>query len=153
MSEIAYSVFLIACSAKKAQTQTAVPAVSLYQGQLFKAQLAYARTVLHADDHQIFVMSAKYGLVPLWEPICSYNETLVGMPLVKRKQWAQQVYDQLRSGRFVHHVYLMGGRLYTEPMIAVLQSHGYASTVPHPSGLGYAKQVQWYKEQVKQCGM
>ena len=70
-------------------------------------------------------MSAKYGLVPLGESICSYNETLVGCP-GKTKAVAQQVYDQLRSGRFAHHVYLMAC-LYTEPMIAVLQSHGYVA--------------------------
>lgn len=149
------NVFLIACSAKKLQTQNAVSVVELYQGQLFKAQLAYARNVLGALNHQIYVMSAKHHLVSIHTRLLPYDDTLVGKPLKDREKWARRVCDDLRRQHccFFECAYLMGGRLYTDPLTAAFRSYGYASSIPHPAGLGYAKQVQWYKEQVTKCSM
>ena len=60
MSEIAYSVFNRVVRNRCRQIRPfrlSVCTRSIVQGN----KLVYAETVLHADDHQIFVMSAKYG--------------------------------------------------------------------------------------------
>lgn len=150
MSEIA----LIACSKKKKPVDTAVCALDLYQGQLFTVQWDYASTVLALPDEQIFIMSALYELVKLFQPIAPYDTTLLTMSKHARLGWADRVADGIaRLPYKPDHVHLLGGKVYVDPLRTILDERKITHSVPHPSGLGYAKQVQWYKEQVAQCGM
>jgi hypothetical protein len=66
----------------------------MYQSDLFKKCLAYARS-LHPD--QIFVLSAKYGLLDLHREIDPYDETLNQRTIGEIKQWAAGVIEQLRK--------------------------------------------------------
>lgn len=62
-------IVVISCGAKK----QAVPsrAIDLYQGSYFKAARNWARSV--APDARIFIMSAKYGLLPANKVVEPYN--------------------------------------------------------------------------------
>lgn len=62
-------IVVISCGAKK----QAVPsrAINLYQGSYFKAARNWARSV--APDARIFIMSAKYGLLPANKVVEPYN--------------------------------------------------------------------------------
>ena len=143
---------LIACSAKKMKTETLVPARALYKSDLVKAQLAYTRRVLRVPDRRIFILSAKYGLVPSDIELPYYEKALNDIGSRDRRRWGLEVafglgYVLSRLGRDTA-VYVMGGKLYSDP---IQEACGRLIDVriQHPSGLGYAQQVAWYKDQVR----
>lgn len=146
------NIALIACSAKKAKTEKPVPAIELYQGQLFQAQVAYTRQVLGIWDSRIFILSAQYGLVSAKYPLTPYDQSLPGMGVRERRKWGSVVAFQLGHllGRLgiPKVIYVMGGRLYSDPIVDACE-FATQIVVPHPSGLGYAQQVAWYKGQAE----
>lgn len=146
---------LIACSAKKTKTDRPVLAAELYQGQLFKAQLTYAQQVLRVPDRRIFILSAKYGLVPSDIELPYYEMSLNDIGARERRRWGLQVafglgYILSRLGQDTT-VHVMGGRLYSDPVRDACERL-IDVRIPHPSGLGYAQQVAWYKLQVQEVG-
>ena len=62
-------IVVISCGAKKATT--AQPAIDLYQGAFFVAMRKWARSV--TKDRIIYIMSAKYGLLPASKVVEPYN--------------------------------------------------------------------------------
>ena len=151
------SIALIACSKRKVETAKPVPAINLYQGQLFKSQLFYASGVLGLPLTRIFVLSAKYGIVRSGALLVPYDQTLSRMPARDRRRWGMMVAYQLGilagmsrepgEPHYLEEVFVLGGKLYREPVISALHASPTTVTTPHPNGLGYAQQVEWYKEQ------
>lgn len=146
---------IIACSAKKLKTDTAVPAVELYQGELFKAQLAFARQCLKMPDTRILILSAWYGLMKSDSMIRPYDYSLNKMTTERRRAWGMGVAYTLGivtgvTGAFLDRVFVMGGKLYCQPIEAALAAYSTDVIILHPDGLGYAQQVAWYKKQVNE---
>ena len=83
-------IVLISCASKKRRQKS--KARELYISDLFKKELKYAQ-VLSPD--QIFVLSAKYGLVGMDDEIEPYDLTLNTMSSSEIKQWAHGVLRQL----------------------------------------------------------
>jgi len=83
-------VVLIACGNRKRGTATA--AADLYVGSLFRYSLAYARSLKPND---IFVLSARHGLLSLDRIIEPYNETLNGKSSAEITAWADKTLNQL----------------------------------------------------------
>ena len=83
-------ILLIACVSKK--QSTTCKARDLYISPLFKKNLTYALS-LNAD--QVFILSAKYGLVGLDEIIEPYEQTLYSMSVHTVRAWANRVLIQL----------------------------------------------------------
>ncbi len=86
-------VVLVSCSAGK--ESQAAPAEELYNSDLFKKQLEYAKKLTSPND--IYIISAKYHLVPLRTEIEPYNKTLKEMPAPEREKWAEVVLKQLQQ--------------------------------------------------------
>jgi len=86
------TIVLISCVSKKLPHMA--KAKDLYISSLFKLSLQYAKS-LNVDG--IYILSAKYGLLPLHQEIEPYEQTLNRMSGKERKQWAQGVLAQLRS--------------------------------------------------------
>ena len=144
-------VALIACCKTKLDTAVPVAAEKLYLGQLFQAQLAYAREALRLPDERIFVLSAKYTLVGIREEILPYETTLADRGVKQRIAWGEGVVSMLREqGHYPYdkHFLVMAGRLYQEGLVLYLKHFGYQWSVPHPDGLGYGQQVSWYQNEV-----
>lgn len=140
MNEIA----LIACCKKKLTTSAI--AAELYQGQLFKAQLAYAHTLV--EDGRICVASAEHYLVGLGQKLDPYELSLRDMAPYSRRAWAREVVRQLWDmypGRYLY-VYLLAGGLYEKSLAPEFARFGITFGVPHPARLGYGQQVKWYRE-------
>lgn len=82
----------------------------LYTSTLFKLNLQFAKKFNPAE---IYILSAKYGLLDLNKKIDPYDITLNNMPARDRKSWAQRVLKQLHS-RFdlkrCHFIILAGSR-------------------------------------------
>ena len=85
-------IVLISCVSQKLAQRAKVK--DLYISTLFKFNLKYAKK-LNPDD--IFVLSAKHGLLPLEKEIEPYNETLNNMRSVEIKQWANLVLGQINE--------------------------------------------------------
>jgi hypothetical protein len=62
-------IVVISCGAKKRTTPSR--AIDLYDGSYFKAARNWARSV--TTDNRIFIMSAKYGLLPANKVVHPYN--------------------------------------------------------------------------------
>ena len=85
-------IFLIACCSKKLEGTH--PAEKLYQSDLFKKSLAYAKSQ-NADG--IYILSAKYHLVPLDLELENYNVTLNNFSVAEKKKWAEIVLSKLKE--------------------------------------------------------
>lgn len=85
-------VALISCS--KSKRSYPCQARLLYNpSSLFRKSLAYAQII--ADD--VYVLSAKYGLLSLDQVIAPYDETLKEKSAEEKNIWAVQVTRQIRS--------------------------------------------------------
>lgn len=127
-------IFLIACVSKK--SPSSAPAAELYQSPLFTKAYAYA---LSRTPDEVYILSAKYGLIVANEIVEPYNETLNGQPVAKLRSWADNVVDQLKkvadlqSDKFT----LLAGLNYRKFIIPHLSDF----EIPL-EGLGIGKQLQ-----------
>ena len=87
------TIVLISCS--KTKDEGVHRAEDLYKGAAFKKELEYAKTLTSPDN--IYILSAKYGLVELSERLENYDKTLLKCPQAERRQWAAKVMDQLKA--------------------------------------------------------
>jgi len=145
---------LIGCSKKKVAGAVDIPAGELYQGQLFKAQLLFARHSLMLPDALIFVLSAKHGLVSLDEPLDYYNLSLVGMAAVDRAAWGWRVLTDIQyEVPHAEFAYVLASGIYLDALRRPFESANIRFERPVPAHLGYALQVKWYQEAAKYGGV
>ena len=85
-------IILIPCVSKKLEYKA--KAGNLYISTLFRLSLAYAKE-LKPDN--IFILSAKYGLLNLDDEIATYNETLNDQSVNDIKVWAEKVVMELEK--------------------------------------------------------
>lgn len=114
-------IVLISCVSKKREQKC--KARNLYISALFKKNLRYA---LKLVPDQIFILSAKYGLVGLDDEIGPYDLTLNAMSANEIKQWAEGVLNQLAESSDLQNdefVFLAGAkyRKYLIPRMANVQ--------------------------------
>lgn len=83
---------LISCVKKKLPHRA--KARDLYVSTLFKLNLKYA---ISLSPSEIYVLSAKHGLLELEHEIEPYEQTLNNMRTAEIKEWANNVLHQLRS--------------------------------------------------------
>lgn len=83
-------IVLISCVSQKLSQRA--KAKDLYVSTLFKLNLKYAEKLLPDD---IFVLSAKHGLLSLETEIEPYEQTLNNMCAGEIKQWASRVLEQI----------------------------------------------------------
>ncbi len=83
-------IVLISCVSMKLEATSR--AEDLYTSPLFKKNLKYAKSL---NPDQIFILSAKYGLLKLSDIIEPYNKTLNTMKIGEIKEWANLVIPQL----------------------------------------------------------
>lgn len=85
-------IVLISCVSQKLPHRA--QAKDLYVSTLFKLNYKYAKK-LHADE--IYILSAKHGLLSLTQEIDPYEQTLNNMRSAEIKVWANQVLEQLKQ--------------------------------------------------------
>jgi len=134
-------IVLIACVSKKRKKRS--KAEKLYKSTLFSLNLKYARK-LKPDD--IFILSAKHGLLSLNRVIAPYNVTLNTMPVKDRKLWAKKVRRQIQSycdEQHAHFIFLAGKR-YRQYLLPHMKSY----EIPL-EGMPIGKQLQFLKQQLQ----
>ena len=85
-------IVLISCVSQKFSQRA--KAKDLYISTLFKLNLKYAEKL---EPDEIFILSAKYGLLPLGQEIEPYEQTLNNMRSNEVKQWASRILDQIKQ--------------------------------------------------------
>jgi hypothetical protein len=111
-------VVLISCTKEKRNYPC--EAYKLYdESSLFKKSYAYAHTV----SSEIYIISAKYGLVPEYQMIAPYDETLNTKGIDERREWGRKTAAQIRSRFDVESIefVLLAGSRYCEPLIPYLK--------------------------------
>lgn len=134
-------VVLIACCKRK--LEHAAPAEQLYQGELFRKSLAYARSL---KPDEIYVLSAKLGVVPLDQTISPYEQTLNRMPVDDRRAWSKRVAAELaqiadpQNDRFT----FLTSKRYREGLLPYIRH----ADIPL-EGLGIGQQLRWLKQHLE----
>lgn len=141
------AVCLIACSAVKARHP--MRAEDLYQGDLFRKSLAWAR--LTGRFQEILVLSAKHGVVQLEQVVEPYNMTLNDVGTEDRRLWAQVVARDLMNRFSASDVPIefvaLAGRSYMEELSLELQVVMPSAELSRPlTGLGIGEQKAWLKK-------
>ena len=130
---------LIACASTKAKEPR--KAIELYQSDLFKKKVAYAYSIF---TDEIYILSAKKGLVHQNEIIEPYDLTLNDMTTAECYIWALRVITQLELVEDVNNCkfVILAGNNYRQTLEINLPY----CTVPM-KGLGIGQQLQWLKQQ------
>ena len=134
-------ILLISCVSKKWEKKA--KAKDLYISPLFKLNLKYAQSL---DPDNIFILSAKYGLLDLEKEISPYNKTLSNMNKEQRIVWSNKVLKQLKGKADLQQdqfIFLAGAnyRKFLVPHLNHVQ-------VPMKN-LGIGKQLKFLKEAIK----
>jgi len=83
-------IILISCCSLKNKASDS--ACRIYASPLFKMSLSYAKTL---KPDFIFILSAKYGLIPPHQRIQNYDLTLNEFSEQRKKIWASEVMKKL----------------------------------------------------------
>lgn len=113
-------IVLISCVSMKLDHKA--KAEALYISPLFAGNLRYAKQ-LNADE--IFILSAKHGLLKLEDEIEPYNMTLNEMSSVQAKAWAASVLEQLKEHANLNgdHFIFLAGDKYRKHLVPHLASY------------------------------
>ena len=136
------NIVLISCVSKKLNKK--VKAKDLYVSPLFKFNLRYAQSL---KPKNIFILSAKYGLVGLEQMIVPYEKTLNRMKANEIKKWAENIIKQLKkvSNLEKDTFIFLAGEKYREYLIPHIKNY----KIPL-KGLGIGKQLKWLKNKIEQ---
>lgn len=110
-------IVLVTCVKEKDTKPTT--AEKMYKSTYYTYLMALAKSL---KPDKIFILSAKYGLLPLEKVIEPYNETLIGKPAWEIEQWAEKVFTQMKAEELpedAEYVFLAGAkyRKYLQPML------------------------------------
>lgn len=136
-------VVLISCSSKKLESPAR--ARDFYSSPLFRMSLKIGEMI---NPDNIFILSAKHGLVELDRVIAPYNETLNKMSQLEVEKWAERVlvglkergYD-LKRDQFI----FLAGRKYRKYLIPHISNY----EIPM-NGLGIGQQLKFLKERISE---
>jgi hypothetical protein len=136
---------LVSC-VKTKREEPAVPK-DLYTSAYFEKMRSYAEQ--YHDDW--WILSAKHGLIdPNCDPIEPYDETLSGAGVAKKREWAEEVAEQLdERGLLSEDVTLVfhAGKDYYGELLPLVEDSGVSLEIP-TEGLAIGETQAWYKERL-----
>lgn len=135
------TIVLISCVKQKQNRKC--KAEELYISPFFKKNLAYAKSL---NPDMIFILSAKYGLLPLTKEIDTYDLTLNNFKAKEIKKWAENILKQLQQKADLDKdkfIFLAGDR-YRKHILPGIKNF----EIPL-KGLGIGKQLQFLKNKLE----
>ena len=87
------SIILLMCGKNKLSHKA--KARDLYTSHRFQKSIEYAKTL--TDYSNIYVLSAKHGLLGLEQEILPYDISIYEMSVQEKKTWADMVFDSLNK--------------------------------------------------------
>lgn len=140
------TIILISCGAKKEKTPQR--AEDLYIGGYFKKTLLYAKYLSKKNNAEIFILSAKYGVLELNEIIKPYDLTLNNKSKKHKKAWSYKVITQLQYKiKKTDKIIFLAGVNY----IKYLKMY-YKNYEEPLQGLGIGKRLKFIMEELKNEG-
>ena len=136
-------IVFIGCGATK--MKNACKARKMYVGNYVQLCLAYAQTFTTQDN--IYILSAKYGVLPLEKVIEPYNKTLNNMNIEEKQDWKNMVIKQLEDigiNKDTEVVFICGTNYYT-----LLEDYFTNYKLPLPKQ-GIGVQQQFMIEELKE---
>jgi hypothetical protein len=133
-------IVLISCAAKKDKVKQ--KAKDFYLSDLFKKNLAYGRSF---NPDKIFILSAKYNLLPLDREIEPYDLTLNNFKKDELKQWTSKTIEQLsKESDLQNDIFIiLAGAKYRKYLEVNLKN----KEIPM-KGLPIGKQLQFLKKKL-----
>lgn len=131
---------IVFLSCGKTKTKHTCEACNMYQGDLFKKSLEYARSL---KPRKIYILSAKYKLLELEDVISPYELTLNAMNKQQQKRWAYDVYLQLKAKgqNFEEEAIFLCGDNYRKYLSQVFKN----AKAPL-KGVSFGNQLKFYKQ-------
>lgn len=135
---------LVSCT----KTKRDRPAVA---AELYEPSTLFSKARRYCERHhdEWYVLSAKHHLLaPDDGPIEPYDETLVGAPKARRREWASVVADELEEGGLLRSdtvLVIHAGRDYYEELVPLLEAFDGEVRLPL-EGLGIGERLQWYDD-------
>ncbi len=135
---------LVSC-VKTKQDRPAKPR-DLYTSDYFQKMRSYAE-----ENHdEWWILSAKHGLLdPDGPPVEPYDETLTGASVAKKRDWAEEVYQELEEAGLltsdVQLVFHAGQDYYSELLPKIRNLEGVSVEIP-TEGLSIGETLSWYKQ-------
>ena len=136
------NIVLISCVSKKLEKKST--AENIYTSTLFKKNLTYAKSL---KPNEIYILSAKHGLLKLTDEIEPYDKTLNNMRSKDIKEWSKTVVNQLKTVADLENdeFTFLAGEKYRKFLTQEL------SKVKIPmKGLKIGQQLQWLTKQNNQ---
>ncbi len=135
------TVVLISCVSQKLDYKS--KAKDLYVSTLFKKNMAYTDKL---NPDKAYILSAKYGLLALDDEIEPYDLTLNTMKIKEKKEWADNVLEQLEKVEDISDTkfIFLAGANYRKYLVEDMPYH----EIPM-EGLQIGKQLQYLTEQLR----
>lgn len=135
-------IVLISCVSKKVDHPA--PAKDLYTSTLFRFCYGYAQSLC---PDKVFILSAKYGLVPTNKVIAPYNMTLNAMSLKEIQEWSRGVIREVtrRTDTQKDKFIFLAGEKYRKYLLSEIDNY----EIPM-QGLKIGEQLAWLKRKLKQ---
>lgn len=134
-------IVLISCVSKKLNHKAR--AQDIYISPLFKMNLKFSKSF---NPDKVFILSAKHGLIWLDKEIEPYDKTLNLMHSTERKEWANNVLQDLKKivdldkDEFI----FLAGENYRKYLIPHIKNY----KIPL-EGLSIGRQLQYLKRKIK----
>jgi hypothetical protein len=145
-SESTREVGLVSC-VKSKRDGPSIPK-ELYTSEYYQKMRQYAEQ--EHDDW--WILSAKHGLLdPNGDQIEPYEETLVGAPVARKREWSSRVRSELdEAGLLTDSTELVihAGKSYYEELFPLLEDTDVSAISIPTEGLGIGEKLAWYKERL-----
>lgn len=138
------TIVLIGCGKRK--RKEASKAKDLYQGSYFKKNLEYAYILSKKYKADIYILSAKYGLLDINKIINPYDFTLNNVNERYKKNWSYRVIKELdKKIKKTDRVIFLAGKNYNK----YLKMY-YKNNSEPLEGLGMGKKMKKLNELIKE---
>ena len=135
--------YLISCS--KTGSNKTTKAKDMYISELFRKSYAYAKN----RNGDIFVLSAKYGLLDENDVIEPYDETMNEKGKAKRVAWSESVAREIVKKYSPCVIVILAGKSYYQYLKPMMESNGYTVELPL-DGMGIGQRLKYLKENINE---
>lgn len=134
---------IVFISCVKNKNEYPCTARDMYVSDLFKKSLSYAESLTESSN--IYILSAKYGLLELNRQIEPYELTLNTMNKKQRKEWADKVLMQCKGKgiSFDEETMFLCGKKYREFLM-----NEFTNSIAPLEHLGIGKQLAFYNKEL-----
>lgn len=140
------NIALISCTKQK-QTYTCEAEV-MYQPSTLYTKIN--RYIQNMGFDEMYILSAKYGLLDKNKIIDPYDVTMLNMKSNDRKKWADKVFQELKKKiSRDNQIYIFAGEKYRQYLIPKLEDAGYTCHIPL-KGMQIGEQLQFLSNQLKE---